>query len=419
MEKTTSGKVEPRELNADTARLKRALDSLGLVDSELDQIEWMRRVTERVGVDIADEWYGLAIGAGDFEREYEFTYSSFEKAQHFAVGFRSGPLAAECAWMLPRLQDAIDRSGHPEPFLVEIGAGAGAAAAVLSAALQVPVVAMDAHPLTSGLPEQFAQRTGGDVTSRVADIADLAAVLEGRSPAAVFGMGIYRHLQSHLHRADSFSYGFEIEKILATHEVGPHVQSFIAALGEADLVLSEAMCPDYLAEMASGLSKFGFQIPEGGIKRITGATPIGPAVVFGIHFSKADLPRRNPNLLIEMCSPLPRPYADFVADTDNDPAAEALRLSLQPTEFIESTEIDYTGGTVRHRLEVFGWGKHLIGQYEATTQGARRLKFLPRNDLDALLEALHNDSAQLEQDGTATIYECNLPAPQWGGPLDN
>ena len=419
MAKLTSKAAEPNGVNADSTRLARALDSLGLVDSELDEIEWMRRVTERVGDDVGDEWYGLAIGASDFEREYEFTYSSFEKAQHFAVGFRSGPLAAECAWMLPRLRDAIARSGHPEPFLVEIGAGPGAAAAVLSAALQVPVVAVDAHPLTSGLPEQFAQRTGGNVTSRVADIADLAEVMDGRSPAAVFGMGIYRHLQSHQHRTDSFSYRFDIERILATHEVGPRVESFIAALGEADLVLSEVMCPDYLAEMASGLSKFGFQIPEGGIKRITGATPIGPTVVFGIHFSKADLPKGNQNLLREMCSPLPRPFADFISDPDNDAAAEALRLSLEPTEFIEAAEMDYTDGSGRHRFEVFGWGKHLIGQYEATTTGYRRLRFLPRNDLELALQALHDDQVQLEQAGMATIYECNLPAPRWGGPLDN
>lgn len=417
MRKSTSENADSTEVNADGMRLSRALDSLDLVDSELGEAAWMSCVAERVGDDIADEWYAFT-NEGDVEREYNFTYGSFEKAKHFSVGFRSGPLAAECAWMLPRLRDAIDRSGHPEPFLVEIGAGPGAAAAVLSAALQVPVIAVDAHPLTSGLPEQFARCTGGNVTSRVADIADLANVLDGRIPAAVFGMGIYRYLQPHHHRGESFSDWFEMERILATHEVDPNVVSFIAALGEADLVLSEQMCPDYLAEMASGLSEFGYRIPEGGIKRITSATPAGPTAAFGIHFTKADLPKRNPNLLIEMCSPLPRPYADFASDPDNDPSAEALRLSLEPTEFIEAAEIDYSDGSGRMRHEVFGWGKYLIGQYVATNQGYRSLKFFPRNDLEAVLEALHEDEAQLEQSGMATVYECNLPAPQWGGPLD-
>lgn len=419
MEKPRHPDAAPTDVSAETVRLKSAFDSLGLVDSELDGDEWIRRVTEQVGEEIADEFYcTFADGASDAENEYGFTYSSFEKAKHFSVGWRSGPLAAECAWMLPLLRDAIARSGHPEPFLVEIGAGPGAAAAVFSAALQVPVIAVDAHPLTSGLPEQFGQCTGGNVSSRVADIADLAEVLDGRVPAAVFGMGIYRYLQPHQHRADSFSNWFEMERILATHEVDPRVDSFIAALANADLVVSEQMCPDYLAEMASGLFKFGYRIPQGGIRRITSATPDGPTAGFGVHFSKANLPKRNPNLLIEMCSPLPRPYADFASDPDNDPAAEALRLSLEPTEFIEATEIEYTDGSGLHRRELFRWGKHLIGQYEATTRGYRRLRFFPGNDLDAALQAFHEDEAELEQAGAAVISDCSLPGPQWGSALD-
>lgn len=416
MRKSPSDTAEPAD--ADSARLARALESLGLVNSEIGENRWTRRVTEELGADIVRKWK-KARKAPDVGRTYDLTYGSFENAKHLSASFRSAPLAAECALMLPRLRDAITRSGHPEPFLVEIGAGPGAAAAVLSAALQVPVIAVDAHPLTAGLPEQFAQCTGGKVTSHVADIADLADVLDGRIPAAVFGMGIYRYLQPHQHGGDSFSYWFEMEQILATHTVEPHVASFITALGGADLLLSEQMCPDYFAEVASGLFKFGYKIPKGGIQRITVKMPTGSEAVYGLHFSTADLPARNPNLLMEMCSPLPRPHADFASDPGNDPAAEALRLSLGPTEFIEATEIVYIEHAVRHRREVFGFGKHLIGNYEATTQGYRNLKFFPRKDLEVKLAAIRENEAELEEAGAATIQPCTLPAPQWGGPLDN
>ena len=71
------------------------------------------------------------------------------------------------------------------------GAGAGAAAAVISAALKVPVIAVDSHPKTLGHAEQFASRTGGTVESRVAVIADLADALDdAAAPAAVFRTGI-------------------------------------------------------------------------------------------------------------------------------------------------------------------------------------------------------------------------------------
>jgi hypothetical protein len=320
--------------------------------------------------------------------------------------------------MLPRLRDAITRAGADEPFLVEIGTGAGAAAAVISAALKVPVVAIDSHPKTLGLAEQFASRTGGTVESRVADIADLVHVLEGAVPAAVFGMTVYRYLQPHEHTRDSFSDWQDMQEILTTYQVGSRVESFIKALGGADLVVAEVMCTDYLAEMAAGLFKFGYEIPQGGIKRIEGATPNGPTRAFGIHFSTADLPKRNPNLLIEMFSPLPRPYAGYVSDSDNDPEAEALRLSLEPTDFINAAEVDYTDGSGRLRHEIFGWDTHLVGQYVATTRGYRSLQFYPRNQLDAVIQAVHDDEAAIEEAGKATIRPVNLAATQWGSPVD-
>lgn len=178
------------------------------------------------------------------------------------------------------------------------------------------------------------------------------------------------------------------------------------------------MCPDFLAEVVAGFSQFGYEIPQGGIKRITGSTPIQPTVVFGIHFTKADLPKRNPNLLIEMFSPLPRPHAGFASDPDNDSEAEALRLALEPTEFIEAAEVDYTDGSGRLRHEVFGLGKHLIGQYVATNQGYRNLKFFPRNDLETAVQALHDDEAALEEAGAAIVSELTIPAPQWGASPD-
>jgi hypothetical protein len=300
--------------------------------------------------------------------------------------------------MLPRLRDAIARGDHPDPFLVEVGAGAGATAAILSAALQVPVIAVDAHPKALGLAEQFAGRTGGAVESRVAEIADLAGVLGGRVPAAVFGMGIYRHLQPHEHgEEESFSDWANTQQILATHQVDSHVDSFITALNGADLLLAEMMCTDYLAEMASGLFHHDYEIPRGGMRRIDGATPEGPTTAFGMHFSTADLFDRDPNLLIEMFSPLPRPQGRFESDPDNGLAAEALRLSLEPTEFIEAAELDYTDGSGRLRYEVFAWGEQLIGRYTSTSRGFRSLKFVPPNDLAAPLAGSARGDSQLRR----------------------
>jgi SAM-dependent methyltransferase len=403
--------------NADHKRLHRALRTLDLVDSRLEDFDWADQVRRYVGDDIVDEW--LDLDSGTHDDVYDYTYSSFERAMHFSVGWRSWPLTLECEWMLPRLRDAVARSGHEEPVLVEIGAGAGAAAALLSAALKVPVIAIDSHPKTLGLAEQFASRTGGTVESRVADIADLATVLDGRVPAAVFGLGIYRHLQPHNHAAPSLSDWAQMQRILSTFEVAPQVAKFIEALGGADLLLAEMSCPDYLAEVAAGLAKFGYEIPLGGIKKIEGATPNGPTVAFGIHFTTVDLPKRDPNLLIEMCGPNPQPFAYAETDADDTMAAEALRLSLEPTELIEAGECVYKNGSGRLRREVFAWGDDLIGHYTSSSQrNFRHLKFYPKDDLEAVLKQIHEQEAANEEAGVVSLRPCRLPASMWGGPLD-
>lgn len=405
-------KSEDAGSRSDLKRCRRALRSLDLVDSRLDVEAWGQQVSRYVGEDTVNEWFEVSPG---LDEAYDFSYSSFVRAMHFSVGWRSSPLIAECEWMLPRLRDAITRATHDEPFLVEIGAGAGAAAAVISAALKIPVIAVDSHPKTLGLAEQFAGRTGGTVESRVADISDLADVLDGAAPAAVFGMTIYRHVQPHYHGKSAFSDWSYMQKIMSSHSVDPEVERFIKALAGADLLLSERTCPDYLAEVAAGLIPFGYDIPQSGITRIDGSTPGNPTIAFGIHFSTAELPKRNPNLLIEMFTPLPRPHANFETD---GVAAEALRLSLEPTELVEAAEIDYADGSGRMRREVFRWGDRMVGQYFSATWGFRRVRFFQEKDLEAALEQLRVDEAELTKRGQASVQPCKLSAPLWGSRVD-
>lgn len=361
------------DYNAELKRLRRALRSLDLVDSRLDEVEWAGRVARYVGDDAVNEW--MQGGRTDHDSVYDFTYQSFAHAMHFSVGWRSSPLAAECEWMLPRLSEAISRSKHSEPFLVELGAGPGAAAAILSASLKVPIVALDSHPKSLGLAEQFAERTGGLVESRLADAGELAEVLEGKKPAAVFGLGFYGHFQPQRHTSSSFSFWADMQRILKTYTVAPEVVSLTDALSGADLLLAEMAGPEHVAEIAAGLFQGGYEIPFGGMSRIKGATPDRPTAVTAMHFTTGELPKRNPNLLIEMYSPLPRPLPR--TETDDDGLAEALRLSLEPTEFIHGGELDYNDGSGRLRYELFVW-KNLAAHYRATTNGFRHIKFLTR-----------------------------------------
>ncbi len=353
---------------------------------------------------------------GDNESVYTFSYKSFEHALHFSVGWRSNPLQLECEWMIPRMRDALARSESTEPFLVEIGAGPGAASALISAALNVPVIAIDAHPASTGLAEQFAERTGGVVESRAGEMKDLEHLLRGNRPAAVFGMGIYKHFQPPQQVGDSFSYWSDMKKAAAAYQAKADVEEFIAALHGCDLLLSETASVVHMAEIAAGLAAHGYVIPSGGLAEIEAVTPNNPQTAHQMHFTTAELPDRDPNMLIEMYRPLPTPRP-FLEITGDDVRAEAMRLSLEPTEFVGATEWTYSDGSGVHRHEVF-LKDGVAGHYQATTRGFREIRFVGSESVSELVYEITERASAMIVGGLLTAREIYTPAHMWGTAFD-
>ena len=353
----------------------------------------------------------------DYGSNYDFAYQSFEHALHFSVGWRSDPLRLECEWMIPRLRDALARSNSSYPFLVEVGAGPGAASALIAAALNVPVIAIDAHPSSAGLAEQFAERTGGTVESRVGDMKDLEHLLRGNRPAAVFGLGIYKHFQPPQQVGDSFSYWADMRKAAAKYRAEANVEAFIAALHGCDLLLSETASVVHMAEIAAGLAAHGYVIPRGGLAEIEAVTPNNTQTARQMHFTTAELPERDPNMLIEMYRPLPTPRPSLEI-TGDDVRAEAMRLSLEPTEFVDATEWTYSDGSGVHRHEVF-LKDGVAGHYEATTRGFRHIRLVGSGSVSQLVDEISGRATAMMGGGQLSTREINTPAHMWGTAFDS
>ena len=398
----------------DIKRFRKALRSLDLVDSRLDFESWSDRVARLVGKHRVEEYD--ALPSGDYESSYNFTYQSFDHALHFSVGWRSDPLRLECEWMIPRLRDALSRSDSSDPFLVEVGAGPGAASALISAALNVPVIAIDAHPASEGLAEQFAERTGGVVESRVGDMKDLEHLLTGERPSAVFGLGIYKHFQPAQQVGRSFSFWADMRTAAATYQAENDVEAFVAALNGCDLLLSETASVVHIAEIAAGLAAHGYDIPRGGLAEIEAVTPHGPSKAHTMQFTTAQLPARDPNLLIEMYRPLPTPRPSLEISGD-DVRAEAMRLSLEPTEFVGATEWTYSDGSGVHRHEVF-LKDGVAGHYQATTRGFREIRFVGSEDVSGLVYEVRERASAMMAGGQLTVREITKPAHMWGTAFD-
>ncbi len=153
--------AEPVE-GRDARDVKRVMRRLGLVESHQSFEGWYAQVSGQLPEASMREFEKNHRGS---RVDYGLNYQDFDHARLLHVSWRSHALEMEIAWMLPRLREALASVMPERRFLVELGAGHGAAAAVISAVLKVPVITVDPEPAALGLPEQFAARTGG-VTSR-------------------------------------------------------------------------------------------------------------------------------------------------------------------------------------------------------------------------------------------------------------
>ena len=361
-------KARGTDSTKDRKRISQAIRRLDLIDSRMTAELWYSQAVAKIGEDDVRFWDNFQHD--DFNDLYDFTYATLDRALTLSVSPRSWPLEVECAWMLPRLREAMVRSDGDTPVIVEIGAGPGVAAAILSAALATPIICVDTHPLTAGLPEQLAERTGGSVTSHVADAAEIGLILDGRVPAAVFGMSVFRHFQTHKHEP-VFSFVRHMDAILARGHASEAALEFYEAIEGADLILSEKACPDYVAEVAAGAQRFGYQVPVGGLTQLAAETRWGPSETTGMHFTR-NAEATGAHLLVENFSPLPQPRAGMEIDSAQ---AEALRWSLgTQVESLEVFEVNFTNEPRIMKRERFRYGD-LFGQYSSTNTGGRKIAF--------------------------------------------
>lgn len=343
------------------------------------------------------------------EDVYELLYRDFAHATLLSVSPRSAALEAEIAWMLPRLRTALQLAGPDRQMLVELGAGPGAASAIVSAILGVPVLAVDPIASTVGLAEQFATQTGGRVRSVQASASDLPTVLEGQTPAAVFGMGVYRYFQRHVHAQDSFSFAHQMDRMLASRKPDPESVAFLEAIAPADVLFSESCCPDYLAEVLVGAHAAGYGLAQDGAQVMPCSTVANPNLEVTLFHLVQDPDRRSElHPFVQMQAPIPNPRAGLSIE---HPQAEAARLrdseQIQP---VEDVEIEYANGTLRREIFTLG---DLSGVYLSSDQGYRAITYAPEADLASLLDQYRAEDTETIQSAQAMIRPIDITADLW------
>jgi hypothetical protein len=375
--KKREGNLENTTGGRDARDVQRVIRRLGLIESNQSLDAWYAQARMQLPEASVQRFYDFKTGKRDADI-YDLTYKDFDHARVFHVSWSSQAFETELTWMIPRLRAALSRVEPERRFFIELGSGHGAAAAVVSAVLKVPVIAVDPQPAAFGLPELFAARTGGDVTSITASAKDLPGVVDGRIPAAIFGLGVFRYFQTHEHGNDSFSFMNAMDHMFATRMPDAQSLAFFQANTPAEMIFSESGCPDYLAEVLLGARAAGYNLSMGGAavkKESVASGELRDLLMFHLTTKESLISVKHP--FIEMSQPLPELHAGLSVEGT---AAEAIRLVNNPDiTTIETTEVEFSDGTLN--TEIFTIGDHFAGLYKTSNLGYRSIKIVPYNEL--------------------------------------
>lgn len=137
----------------------------------------------------------------------------------------------------------------------------GTIAAVLGAALRVPVLAVDPLAGSAECARRFAELTSAEVEAHEASVSDLPDLLAGRIPTAIYGIGVLRYLQKHSHQdRATFSLVTALDAARRSASPTPPLQAVLEAARGADILALEVTCPDWLTELDAAARPMGYHI---------------------------------------------------------------------------------------------------------------------------------------------------------------
>jgi len=380
---------------------------LGLIDSRCSHEEFYRNAGIALGKADLEEWMKVS-SSGSYDRNYDFQYSSVDRAIVTSVSWRSWPLEVELRWLLPRLANRLQRVPPEERYLVEIGAGPGAAAAIASAVLDVPVIATDAHPSTLGMAEQLSMRTQGNAISRVLDALDVSTVFHDAPPAAIFGLGVFRYVVRHNHKSRVFSYSGSAANFMKQPPSEAAVE-FFRSISPSDLLLAEQMCEDYLGEIASAALKANYFFTAAGVERLYHQIPGEDSSCVCVHLT-CEESEKSPRPPVELLAGELPPVAEGL--NVDGLQAEIMRSLLTPVEQLETQEIQWKDESGTLRREFFRY-ETLFGCYRASDVGFRELQLVSRHDESKLRREIADDEARVAPSERTRRRVIATPSPLW------
>ena len=322
-------------------------------------------------------------------------------------GWYARAIAAQCAWLGEYLGPIV--ASAEDPVLVEVGSGLGFNSAVLSAALGVPIVAVDPTPGSAASAARLAERTQGDVHPHELDVSSLPELLGDMRPTVAFCAGVLRHIQPHEHNSNgAYSYVSQTAAAEATTRPTRAMEQLLTGLQGADVIgLEKVTCLDWLGELGGAARSAGYrlQLPHRGPL----STPVlaDPEEMVPVRLSQDLEPSDAFEWLASAADVSPRPI-EGGHSTFSGIEAELLRLSASSLETVKVRQFEL--GDVALRIELARDDRSAV-VYEASTQGYRALEVWPVSEFSAAHQIWEDKPEYLGVDVPGR--DMAIPAADW------
>ena len=355
--------VGPGGLHARSGRevVNRVFSQLRIPTSR-DLARWNLRVKTELPADLVEQW-NTERNAGQGPAFYDQSHRDIPTSMLLSAGLRSDVTRQELLWLLPRLRR--DLAGRDAPLVVEVGCGSGVAAAIVSLALGVRVVAVDMSARAVEVAAQVGARTGADIDARVGSASSLADVLGGARADAVFLFSTMRYVQRHAHESGPpvFSFVCQFEHQIASAEPSDDLGALVAALApEGTLYYSDpSICPDRLPEVEGCLAALGRHLTLSDRRLVTGVVT-GTSETHEVVTSRPGTPAPAPADFLTLLAGQPQPLRPGL-HLEGAEAEQARRHA--DLAVVRSCEMTLPDGRVR-RAEMSESARFVVAYHAGT-----------------------------------------------------
>jgi SAM-dependent methyltransferase len=264
--------------------VEQALDALGVPPS--DDWEVIEETARRKLGEERIEEFEFA----DPEERLALVLADFPAAMTFAIGFRRAEFHTAVPWFMKQVHHL---DADPDSVIVDIGAGAGFTAALMSVASNRKVIATEVIDTALPVIEEVGRHVGARVEALAAGIEDFVSITAKYSVETAILQRVLPYLDLPHEHCPGYSWVVAIENQYAVPELrNTVVDEFFQACTEVkQILILDWMCVERWAALIALAAESGFELDRAQSTRLLIHSSDGTSALHAMRFVRVDTPQ--------------------------------------------------------------------------------------------------------------------------------